>query len=663
MPDASAPPASGNDWRLSRRASRSVDPWVWLLERIAGRLRVGHGAITLPDGRVLRTEGVQPPSLRASIDIVRSRAIRRLILRRAAGVAEAYADGDWRSADLAGCLEFAARNEAALGAMAGGCPLMRLIRRLRHERRANTRRGSRSNVAAHYDLGNDFYRMWLDDGMTYSAALFDGADEGLGSARCRKYARIADALDLRKGLEVLEIGCGWGAFALLAAAEYGCRVTALTLSREQAAFVRERVRAAELADLVDVRLQDYRDGQGRFDRIVSIEMLEAVGEAYWPLFFAILRDRLRPGGRAVLQVITIDDRRFARYRRSADFIQSHVFPGGMLPSPAALAREVGRAGLAITRPVHLRRQLCAHAGSLAGAFQRRVAASKGPGLRRAVRPAVGVLSGLLRSRLPRWRDRRLPDWGRASALNEQAAQEPRTRPACVATLRAVIPDAWPDGHDPYHVAGFGRRLADHQPPGRRRGDEGGVGPAKERVGAGQVTMKPEDFAEATPQLLIENYFLGTTRAHGLFQDRSGELRRQFAVVIHGDGDGRELLLDETFAYDDGERHHRVWRITKLDAHSYEGRADDVIGAAAGRAYGNALNWRYDLGLKVRGDTWRVTLDDWLFLQADNVLISRARALKWGVRVGDVTVVFSKPLNGVRVPLLIPRFGGRTDPHV
>jgi cyclopropane-fatty-acyl-phospholipid synthase len=218
---------------------------------------------------------------------------------------------------------------------------------LRHLARRNTRRGSRRNIAFHYDLGNDFYALWLDPGMTYSSAVFDAAGQSLQDAQDAKYRRLAESLDLKPGHHVLEIGCGWGGFAMTAARDYGCRVTAITLSGEQRRYAEERVRRAGLSDRIEVRLQDYRDVTGRFDRIASIEMFEAVGEERWPIFFNTVRERLKPGGVAGLQVITIEDGRYEAYQRSADFIQRYIFPGGMLPSPSALAAAIDRAGLTL----------------------------------------------------------------------------------------------------------------------------------------------------------------------------------------------------------------------------------------------------------------------------------------------------------------------------
>ena len=209
----------------------------------------------------------------------------------------------------------------------------------------NSRRGSRRNIAAHYDLGNDFYEQWLDAGMTYSSGLFSSAGETLEEAQDAKLERVIDMLGLSGGETVLEIGCGWGGLAERLMDRRDCVVTGVTLSSEQLAFARRRLRNRAQSGRCDLRLQDYRDIHGEFDRIVSIEMLEAVGEAYWPTYFKKLRNSLRPGGSAVLQVITINDARFESYRRRPDFIQKYIFPGGMLPTTQIIEHEISKAGL------------------------------------------------------------------------------------------------------------------------------------------------------------------------------------------------------------------------------------------------------------------------------------------------------------------------------
>jgi cyclopropane-fatty-acyl-phospholipid synthase len=242
-------------------------------------------------------------------------------------------------------MALAAANEAEWMAMLNGSPWMRALNKIMHRLRPNTRKGAKRNIVDHYDLGNDFYARWLDPTMTYSSALFTEAGQSLESAQLAKIHRLCRQLALAPGMRLLEIGCGWGAFAEVAARDYGAKVVGITLSPSQLAYAQARIARAGLQDRVEFRLQDYRDVPESFDRIASIEMFEAVGERFWPAYFATLRNRLTPGGLAGLQTITIEDRLFPDYRRSADFIQRHIFPGGMLPSPSRLREEVATAGL------------------------------------------------------------------------------------------------------------------------------------------------------------------------------------------------------------------------------------------------------------------------------------------------------------------------------
>jgi cyclopropane-fatty-acyl-phospholipid synthase len=221
----------------------------------------------------------------------------------------------------------------------------RMVNRLYHLLHANTRRGSRRNIAAHYDLGNDFYRLWLDQSMTYSAAIFESMDEPLVAAQERKYQRLAEKIGLCDGDSVLEIGCGWGGFAEYAARHFDCTILCLTLSQEQADFATARIKDAGLEKQVEIRIQDYRDVGGEFDKIVSIEMFEAVGEANWPTYFDTVRQRLKADGKAGIQTITIADSAFAGYRKNTDFIQRYIFPGGMLANPTRFIAIADRLGL------------------------------------------------------------------------------------------------------------------------------------------------------------------------------------------------------------------------------------------------------------------------------------------------------------------------------
>ena len=308
-------------------------------------LAFGSLLLRLPDGRADLYRGrFEGPS--GEFDIVRPwRLLRRLITRGEIGFADAFMEGEWRTPDLPALLDLLQLNIEHLGAGPKGLAWSRWFNRLTHRLRDNHPRNSRRNIARHYDLGNDFYRLWLDPGMTYSAALFaDQERETLARAQDRKYARLLDDLGAGSGEHILEIGCGWGGFAE-AAARRGLKVTGVTLSREQLEYARARIAAVGLTDRVELRLQDYRAIRGQYDHVVSIEMLEAVGEAYWPVYFGALRRLVRPGGRIALQVITINEDDFPNYRRTADFIQLYIFPGGMLPTPERLQSEASRAGL------------------------------------------------------------------------------------------------------------------------------------------------------------------------------------------------------------------------------------------------------------------------------------------------------------------------------
>ena len=312
--------------------------------------RIGHGAleIRLPDGACLRF-GESGQAAPAVLEIGRWSVFDSVLARGDVGFAEAWIDGQWHSPDLTPLLTLLANNRALISQAVYGQWWALLTARLRHVFNANTRGGSRRNIMAHYDLGNDFYRLWLDPTMSYSSALYSGvADWSLAVARRVKYRRILRQLDVRPGQRVLEIGCGWGGFAELAAGEAGAQVHGLTLSPAQLDFARARMLRAGLQGRVQLELCDYRDLHcAPFDHIVSIEMFEAVGERWWPSYFNTLKRLLKPDGRVAVQSITIRDDLFARYRKGTDFIQQHVFPGGMLPSPSAFTREAAKAGLTV----------------------------------------------------------------------------------------------------------------------------------------------------------------------------------------------------------------------------------------------------------------------------------------------------------------------------
>jgi len=309
---------------------------------ISARLRCGSLVITTPSGVRVANLGAEPGPA-AELMLHRWRALRRLVFGGDLGFSEAYLDGDWDSPDIAAFIELAALNFDVAEAYSEGTALSRFYRRLRHAMRGNSRRGARRNIEAHYDLGNDFYAAWLDAGMSYSSALYTAPDMSLEQAQSAKQARIVALLDTHRGQRVLEIGCGWGGLAGLLAEAARVQVTGVTLSPAQLEAAQARVEGLP----ANIKLQDYRDVTGTFDRIVSIEMFEAVGAAHWPDFFSKLQACLAPGGRAVLQVITIAEDRFATYLRRPDFIQRHVFPGGMLPTVDIMRREIEAAGLSL----------------------------------------------------------------------------------------------------------------------------------------------------------------------------------------------------------------------------------------------------------------------------------------------------------------------------
>jgi len=311
---------------------------------IARRMRRGSLVLTLPSGYQERIEAPEPGPV-ADLRILSPSFFRRIFTGGSNGFAEAYMEADCDTDDLSAFLTLAAANHDSIENAIEGHWWSRALNRAYHMLRPNTKGGSKRNIRAHYDLGNDFYAAWLDGTMTYSSAIFDAPEAPLERAQEAKYRHLATSSGIEPGHKVLEIGCGWGGFASWAAREIGCEVTAITISDAQYNFAAERLQREGLSDKVTLLRQDYRDTRGAFDRVASIEMFEAVGEAYWPQYFNTLRENLKPGGRAGLQIITITDQVFEQYRRSADFIQRYIFPGGMLPSLPALDRQVREAGL------------------------------------------------------------------------------------------------------------------------------------------------------------------------------------------------------------------------------------------------------------------------------------------------------------------------------
>lgn len=318
--------------------------------RLAGMmvLRARRGTIRfdLPDGRkVMFDHGIKGPN--AVVEVHDFRFANRAMAGGDVGFAESYMDQEWSTPDLTAVLEFFSENFEAAGKLAVGGFAVKFMNFVRHIFNRNTKAGSKRNIMAHYDLGNDFYKLWLDDTMTYSSALYASQSPTLEAAQTQKYARIADELDLSEGKTVLEIGCGWGGFAEYAAKERGAHVTCLTISPSQREWAMERMQRQGLSGRVDIKLEDYRDHKGKYDGVASIEMFEAVGESYWPSYFSKVRECLKDDGKAALQIITINDELFAKYRKRADFIQRYIFPGGMLPSEKALREQVSAARLSL----------------------------------------------------------------------------------------------------------------------------------------------------------------------------------------------------------------------------------------------------------------------------------------------------------------------------
>ena len=338
----------------STQGQKDLPRYFHAVYGVAKKLSRGRLDFVLPDGRRFRIEGAAAgPAV--EIAIHDTEIFARLIREGDLGFSESYLEGGWTTPDLQAFMDLIQMGNDAVNDGFPAMGLMRAYEKFRFWMQSNTKKGSRKNIAYHYDLGNDFYKLWLDDSMTYSSALFKTGQEGLEAAQELKYASMVDQMGAKAGDHVLEIGCGWGGFAEYAAGTRGLKVTALTISKEQHAYAVARIAAAGLSDRVEIKLQDYRDERGTYDGIASIEMFEAVGERYWPTYFNALRDRLKPGASATLQIITVPDHRFATYRKRVDFIQKYIFPGGMLPSPAALKAQTDRAGLRFAHSIEFGR--------------------------------------------------------------------------------------------------------------------------------------------------------------------------------------------------------------------------------------------------------------------------------------------------------------------
>ncbi len=318
-----------------------------IILKLLGKLKHGALRLTTPDGAVMHFgDDSAPLSLQLDSWDMFSAALRSGDI----GFAESYIDGSWRSDNLTGLIALLVRNRGEIESAVYGSWWGSLAYRIKHFLNRNSKSGSRKNIHAHYDIGNEFYKLWLDPSMTYSSALYtEASGSDLELAQAEKYRAILEQLQVAPGERVLEIGCGWGGFAEMAARDARVHVTGLTLSTEQLQYARERLHKAGLEAQADLRLQDYRDCDGQYDAIASIEMFEAVGESYWPSYFECVARNLKQGGRACIQTIVIADELFERYRKSTDFIQQYIFPGGMLPSPTAFARMAFEHGLTVTK--------------------------------------------------------------------------------------------------------------------------------------------------------------------------------------------------------------------------------------------------------------------------------------------------------------------------
>ncbi len=318
--------------------------------KMTSAMNNGQIDFVLPDGRRFRAAGQNPGPV-AELHIHNPDIFARLIREGDLGFCDAYLDEWWSTPDLQAFMDLVHSDNDDIYDGFPGKGLVRAFEKFRFWLQRNHKEQAKKNISYHYDLGNKFYGLWLDDTMTYSSAIFETGQESTEKGQIAKYESMVDQMGVEPGDHVLEIGCGWGGFAEYAAKERGLKVTGLTISKEQFNYAQERIEKAGLSHLVNFKLQDYRDEKGHYDGIASIEMFEAVGEKYWPVYFETVRERLKPGKHATLQIITVQDRRWDVYRRGVDFIQKYIFPGGMLPSPKALTAQVVKAGLSVERSI------------------------------------------------------------------------------------------------------------------------------------------------------------------------------------------------------------------------------------------------------------------------------------------------------------------------
>ncbi|WP_445809767.1 class I SAM-dependent methyltransferase [Yoonia sp.] len=313
-------------------------------------MKRGRIDIILPDGRHFRADGAEPGYV-AEVHVHNTDVFARTVREGDLGFCESYMDGWWSTPDLMAFMDLMHDDMEHIYDGFPGQFLVRFYERMRFWLQNNSKKQARKNISYHYDLGNEFYGLWLDDTMTYSSAKFVTGQESMEAGQIEKYKSMVDQMGVQPGDHVLEIGCGWGGFAEYASKERGLRVTGLTISQAQHDYAVARMQKAGLSDKVTIKMQDYRDEKGIYDGIASIEMFEAVGEKYWPVYFETLHDRLKPGKNATLQIITVEHRRWHVYKRGVDFIQKYIFPGGMLPSPVVLRQEIEKAGLHVAQSI------------------------------------------------------------------------------------------------------------------------------------------------------------------------------------------------------------------------------------------------------------------------------------------------------------------------
>ena len=313
-------------------------------------IRYGELVVNLPNGETRTFNGSERADLRGVLNIRSGAVMRHVLANGEVGFGEAYLEGLWDSPDLTSLLTVLYLNEPHYLGPYEKNFVMRFLGWLKHKSRANTKTQARKNIEYHYDLGNEFYKMWLDDTMAYSSGMFIQPNETLMESQLNKFKLMYERLDLKPEHTLLEIGSGWGGFAIYAALNSGCRVHSITLSQEQLAEARLRAEKAGLSDRITFELRDYRDVTEKYDRVVSIEMYEAVGEEFWPVYFKAIEKALKPGGRAAIQGITIHPEMFDNYRTKIDFIQKYIFPGGMLATPGVFMDVAAKAGLKSDNP-------------------------------------------------------------------------------------------------------------------------------------------------------------------------------------------------------------------------------------------------------------------------------------------------------------------------